>query len=144
MAGKEKFSNLFKEREYGYWGPLYDFGRIFCTVYFRAVMNVDVKGSKHVPREGPFVIYSNHMTAYDPPMLGHSFSRKTHYMGREELFTHRLCRQFGFSKLIRLLGCFPVNRENPSSLTLKIIKEIVSQDEGFIMFPQGTRKHGKN
>ena len=48
------------------------------------------------------------------------------------------------NQLIRLLGCFPVDRENPGSETLKEIAKIIEADEGFIMFPQGTRKFGKN
>jgi 1-acyl-sn-glycerol-3-phosphate acyltransferase len=144
MAGKERFSDLVREKTYGYWEPLYDAGRSLCTAYFRGVMNVDVKGAHHIPRKGPFAIYSNHMTVYDPPMLGHTFTRKVHYMGKEELFTKWWAKYTGFSKLIRLLGCFPVNRENPSSETLKEISKIMGADEGFIMFPQGTRKFGKN
>ena len=139
MAGKESFSNLIREKTYGYWEPLYNAGRLLCTAYFRAVMNVDVKGAHYIPREGPFAIYSNHMTVYDPPILGHTFTRKVHYMGKKELF-----KIPGLNQLIRLLGCFPVDRENPSSETLKEIAKIMEADEGFIMFPQGTRKFGKN
>ncbi|MBW3012791.1 1-acyl-sn-glycerol-3-phosphate acyltransferase [Candidatus Woesearchaeota archaeon] len=138
MAGSEPFIDLAREKTYGYWEPLYNIGRILCTTYFRSVMNADVKDAHHVPREGPFVIYSNHRNVYDPPILGHAFPRKTHYMGKEELFHIPV-----FKSLIRLLGCFPVNRENPSSLTLKIIAKIIEDDEGFIMFPQGTRTKGE-
>ncbi|MBW2987709.1 1-acyl-sn-glycerol-3-phosphate acyltransferase [Candidatus Woesearchaeota archaeon] len=139
MAGKESFMNLIREKEYGYWEPLYNIGRILCTTYFRAVMNVDARGGHHVPEEGPFAIYSNHMTVYDPPILGHAFPRKTHYMGKKSLFKLPLLNQ-----IIRLLGCFPVDRKNPGSETLKEIAQIIKKDEGFIMFPQGTRKFGKN
>jgi len=63
-------------------------------------------GADNVPREGPLVVASNHVSYLDPPMLGTWFPRAINFMAKQELFDVPV-----LGPLIRAVHAFPVNRE---------------------------------
>jgi len=94
----------------------------------------EVKGKENVPREGPLIVVSNHMTNIDPPLLSVSLGRYGVFMAKEGLFRSRLSNYF-----IRGLGAFPVSRDRMRRETLLAAEEVLKNNYALCIFPEGMR-----
>ncbi len=94
----------------------------------------EVKGKENVPREGPFIVISNHMTNLDPPLLSVSLGRYGVFMAKEGLFHSRLSSYF-----IRGLGAFSVSRDRMRRETLLAAEEVLRNNYALCIFPEGMR-----
>ena len=91
-------------------------------------------GAENVPKTGPVLIASNHLSYLDPPLVGTAVWRPAYFMAKEELFHSRLGGWF-----IRQLNAFPVQRGSADRASLKHSLDLLSQNKVFVMFPEGTR-----
>nr|WP_239565155.1 lysophospholipid acyltransferase family protein [Brevibacillus fulvus] len=103
---------------------------IFFSVFFRW----QVIGVEHIPKEGPVILCSNHISVLDPPLIGSCFRRKIHYMAKEELFRIPV-----LSFLIKKFGAFPVKRGVGDRTALRSALQLLEQGKLFGIFPEGTR-----
>ena len=46
----------------------------------------EVRGREHVPRSGSVIVASNHVSFWDPPMVGAATRRELHFLAKSELF----------------------------------------------------------
>ena len=49
-------------------------------------LRLEVHGAENIPKTGPLVIASNHLSLLDPPVIGVAAPRKVHFMAKRELF----------------------------------------------------------
>lgn len=113
---------------------LYRFARTILRVVFKVVFRWEVLGEENIPKEGPVLIASNHVSLLDPPIIGCAMSRKIHFMAKAELFRYPI-----FGALIRNLGAFPVQRGAADRSAIKKALEILRQGKVIGIFPEGTR-----
>ena len=77
-----------------------------CRFLFGSVVGAlsgwDVQGREHVPPEGGVIVASNHISFWDPPLVGAAAVRELHFLAKEELF-----RPPVFGPLIRSLKARP-------------------------------------
>lgn len=92
-----------------------------------------VEGEENCPLEGGLLVFSNHLSFLDPPLLGGAFPRPLRYMGKKELFF------FPFGILCRTYGAFPIDREGADLSALEEVKKMVDGGEAVVIFPEGTR-----
>ena len=97
-------------------------------------MRLEVHGLEHFPKSGAVVIASNHVTGYDPPLVGCQAPRACYYMAKKELFDHKLLRA-----LIRFYRAIPIDRRKPSIQTIREVKRTLEKNGTILMFPEGTR-----
>ncbi len=68
-----------------FWHP----GAIIAGGLGRLLFDARVEGVEHVPREGPFIIVSNHTSNVDPPLVGwatgHQVGRIINFMAKIEM-----------------------------------------------------------
>jgi 1-acyl-sn-glycerol-3-phosphate acyltransferase len=93
-----------------------------------------VEGKENVPRKGPLIVVSNHMTYVDPPLLGASVPRRITFMAKQELFRHSL-----MGLVVRAYGAFPVRRDRLDREALRHALEILNNGKVLGMFPEGKR-----
>lgn len=91
-------------------------------------------GVHHVPRHGPVILASNHVSFADPPLVGCALPREIHFLARKSLFDLP-----GLGWLIRKLNAVPVDRDGGGGAGLKAILDHLSSGEGILLFPEGTR-----
>jgi len=89
---------------------------------------------ERVPKSGPVILASNHLSFLDPPLVGSGLDRGINYMARKTLF-----RFPGIGALLRSWSAVPVDRDGGSASGLKEILDRLKRGGAIIMFPEGTR-----
>jgi len=91
-------------------------------------------GRENVPKEGGFILASNHMSYLDPVAVGSACPRKLNYMARHDLFSNPF-----FAWVLYKAGAFPVKRETADIWALKEAISRVRNGGGLLLFPEGRR-----
>lgn len=111
----------------------YKFAQFTSFLYFKLFHRFEVGGLQNVPKEGAFILASNHLSFFDPPALGCRLPRNLHYFARNSLFTGPL------GILISNLNSIPVNRDQLDLKTLKTVLRVLNMGHPLLVFPEGTR-----
>ena len=98
------------------------------------VLKVRVSGrNKLVP--GPQILASNHVSNFDPLLVGLGARREVHFLAKEELFTaSRL-----FAWLIRAFNAWPVRRGGGDAAAIRRCSWLLGKRQTVVLFPEGTR-----
>ncbi len=112
---------------------LYDAAKISLSVIFR-VWRMRVFGAKNVPLDGPVIVACNHISYFDPPLLGTACPRRIRYMAKTELFRIPI-----LGPLIRGFGAYPVDRSVAPMTAVRRSVEVLRRGEVIGIFPEGTR-----
>lgn len=104
--------------------------RVFVWLCFR----VKVIDAHNLPASGGVVLCCNHVSAFDPVILGVSCRRQLCFMGKAELFKTRFTKYL-FTKL----GSFAVERGKHDRGAIIKAQEVVLGGGVFAIFPEGTR-----
>lgn len=109
----------------GYWLTRFVFG-----LFFR----LKCSGREYLPRTGPFLLCSNHISWFDPPIVGSWVPRQVYFFAKAELFSVPV---LGWA--IRQTNAIPVKRGTIDRAGLDAAVEILRQGYGLTVFPEGTR-----
>jgi len=93
-----------------------------------------VSGREHMPREGGFIVATNHISYFDPLLVGSSLPREVFFFAKQELFSVPV---LGWA--IRRTNARPVKRGTVDRSSLKTAIETIRQGYGLTVFPEGTR-----
>lgn len=113
---------------------LYAVGRVVCTPIFKAMYRFKVINKNNIPKDGAYIIASNHLGYSDPVVLGLGQKRRLFFMAKSELFRNRF-----FSWLIRSLGAFPVERGAGDGAAIKTGEDLIKEGEVMTIFIEGGR-----
>jgi len=104
------------------------------VVFYTTLFRCKVHGRENIPAGG-FILCSNHISWFDPPLVGCTlWKRKVYFMAKEELFSNRL-----FSLVLRKLNAFPVKRDRADRRAIQYALALLKEDGIVGMFPEGTR-----
>jgi 1-acyl-sn-glycerol-3-phosphate acyltransferase len=90
----------------------------------------------HVPRQGGFILASNHISNLDPVVLGICSVRRLDFMAKVELFKSLL----GF--FLTNLGAFPVKRGESDFGAMREALRRLKEGHALLIFVEGTRRIG--
>ena len=123
-----------KQTKSGFYKFIYAlFSGIVKVLFGIRVINADKE-----PKEGGYLICSNHVSATDAVVICYAFkNNQAHFMAKKELFKIPLV-----SGLIRLLGAFPIDRGGSDVGAIKKAIALIKDGMGVAMFPQGHRYPG--
>ncbi len=99
-----------------------------------ATFPLTVHGRENIPRQGAFILASNHLSNLDPMIIGGTFPRALSYMAKDSLFKNGIFRFF-----LGKVGAFPVKRDSPDKAALKEALNRLQQKIPLVVFPEGTR-----
>jgi len=88
----------------------------------------------NIPSKGPFILACNHISYFDPPLVGSSFKREVHFMAKKELFRNRY-----FGRLIAHFNAHPINRNGFDKAAIETVSVVLNSGQGVMIFPEGTR-----
>jgi 1-acyl-sn-glycerol-3-phosphate acyltransferase len=106
--------------------------RLVMDLFYRNT----IEGIHHVPREGPFIVASNHLSFFDPPLVGSSLPRELYYFARKTLF-----KPGWRSHVLEQVHTIPVDRDGDGSdiSAFKKVFSVLKGGNGLLIFPEGTR-----
>ena len=117
--------------------PFYWVAVAVFRAYVRVVFGLFVHDAAKVPRRGGLVVACNHLSAWDPPVVGVAVPREIHFMAKRELFART-----GSRWLMRGLRAFPVDRSANDIGAVKHALRELSAGMAIGIFAQGTRNVG--
>lgn len=104
---------------------------------FGIIFRLEVIGAGNIPLKGGIVIAANHVSLWDPPVLGTAIASRRwpiHFMAKEELFASPI---FGY--IITKLHTFPVRRGMADRAAIRTAVNLLETGEVVALFPEGTR-----
>ncbi|SHN19841.1 lysophospholipid acyltransferase family protein [Gracilibacillus kekensis] len=112
----------------------YRFAKTVVKLVLKPKYKVIGKGLENIPKEGPVIICSNHISNYDPPIVGITCPRPIHFMAKEELFKNKI---FGF--ILKKVNTIVLKRGASDRTALKKGLEVLKDGNVLGLFPEGTR-----
>jgi CMP/dCMP kinase len=112
----------------------YLFGHHTSGIFCRTFLKLRVEGMEHIPRKGPVIVACNHISFWDPPIMGGIFPRMLHFLAKEELFQNRM-----FGSLIRGYNSIPIQQGPGARSALRGADRVLDQGGAVLIFPEGTR-----
>lgn len=107
--------------------------RTFARLFY----GLKVYGLENIPPTGGAVVACNHVSTWDPPIVGVAINRKLEFMAKKELFEKPLLRA-----MMRGLRAFPVDREGQDIGAIKEALRRLAAGRMIGVFVQGTRNSG--
>jgi len=101
---------------------------------FGLVAGWEVNGRARVPRQGGLIIASNHISFWDPPMVGGALPRECYFLAKEELFSTPV-----LGPVIRSVNSIPIRRGIADLAGLNRATEVLKGGRALLMFPEGSR-----
>ncbi len=105
---------------------------------YRCFAGVTVEGLEHVPRHGPLIVASNHISNADPPLihcwLTPVLARPVHWMAKQEALEWPIAGPF-----MRANGAFGIRRGAADLEAFKLARRVLEEGRVLGVFPEGTR-----
>ncbi len=114
-------------------GLLYIFAKAIFSLILK-IKGYKIVGQENVPTEGPVIIACNHISLWDPIIVGCSLPRQVCFMAKEELFRIPV-----LGKMFTWIGTFPVKRGQADIGAIKKSLAILKAGKVLGIFPEGTR-----
>ena len=114
----------------------YSASRFLLGGFVGALSGWEVHGREHVPQAGAVIVASNHISFWDPLLVGTAAMREQHFLAKEELFRPPL------GWLIRAFNAIPIRRGVADLSGLAKAMDVLRAGRSLILFPEGTRQRG--
>jgi 1-acyl-sn-glycerol-3-phosphate acyltransferase len=112
----------------------YAFMHLMMRMLGIAFADFRVGGREHIPKTGGAMILCNHVSFYDPMLMGMGCDRHIRQVARSSLFRSRLFRWF-----IAPMGGIALDREGGGTAGLKEAIARLKNGELVVLFPEGVR-----
>jgi 1-acyl-sn-glycerol-3-phosphate acyltransferase len=102
----------------------------------RMLFKIRVEGIENVPKEGPVILASNHVSFSDSIFLPLVLKRKVIFVAKAEYFEQRKTAWF-----FKMMGQIPIKRGggSASARALESAREVLESGGTFGIYPEGTR-----
>ncbi|HLE47999.1 MAG TPA: lysophospholipid acyltransferase family protein, partial [Candidatus Thermoplasmatota archaeon] len=104
------------------------------TPVVRTLFRTRFEGREHVPKKGPAIIASNHLSFLDHLIVGISIPRQIYFISKDQHFDYPI-RRFLFSRW----GVIPLKRGEGDQEAFQKSAEVIERGNVFCIYPEGTR-----
>src|SRR5436853_3001678 len=116
---------------------VYHAGKLLVSSVFGCVARIRVLGSENPNRSGGFLLASNHISHFDPFLIGLAVRRKIDWMTMAEFFR---APALGF--LLRSIDAFPAERDHADLKTIRTAIKRLKHGRVVGIFPEGGIRDG--
>lgn len=120
--------SVVKNRKY------YDIVKGPCKFLLKLGLRIKCEGVENIPKEGAFILASNHIHFVDPAVLLANFPRPIHFMAKVEAFKYKIT-----AFLLTQLNTFPVSRGRSDKASIDYAVKLIENGHVMGIFPEGTR-----
>ena len=111
----------------------YKWSRKLVEIFFRLFYKMKVYGEKEHFIRGKAIIAGNHISYFDPPLVGVAWPEVIHYFAKPSLFEKPV---LGF--LLRSYNVHPLSSKGTLG-AFKLISSLLKKDYKVVIFPEGSR-----
>lgn len=115
----------------------YKLGALALRLFVAPFVRRRVIGAGHVPTEGGCILAPNHISHFDPPLIGISVHRPIDWMAMQELFINPVS-----AAVFRWAGAFPVGRGTLDRAAVRTAIARLRQGRLVGVFPEGGLRTG--
>ncbi|GIW25646.1 1-acyl-sn-glycerol-3-phosphate acyltransferase [Meiothermus sp.] len=119
---------------YEYGLRVYYGAKALARFLLKVLFGLQVEGAEKIPKEGPVILASNHMSFLDPVVMGVACPRVVSYMSRDDVFKYPILRW-----LLPRLYVIPVSRGSGDLGAIKAAIRVLKNGMAFGIFPEGRR-----
>lgn len=111
---------------------------LILKFFFRVIFSLTVKGRENIPKAGPFVVVSNHVSYLDAfyvvCALPYKMLLNTYFVGFGDIFNHPL-----ISWAVRFNRLIPIDTNLNLAETLRACSYVLEKGKILVYFPEGQR-----
>ena len=119
-------------------GKLYKFTSTTARILIKIIWNYEIIHRERFSKLGNCIIAANHLSNFDPPLLGSTIPNEIFYLAKAELFKNKF-----FGAFLRKINVIPIRRGSIDRKALENAKRVLNEGNALLMFPEGTRKSTK-
>jgi 1-acyl-sn-glycerol-3-phosphate acyltransferase len=114
---------------------VYKICKTLCRLAAPLIYRFEITGRENIPKEGAFLLSSNHIHALDAIALSIFIKRQPRFIAKKELFESRFCNW-----LFTNFGAYPVDRSATADIkAYRTTLDLLKNNHGVMIFSQGTR-----
>lgn len=114
--------------------PFYRVARGLSKLLLLGLWRFRAYGVENVPRSGPLIVACNHVSYFDPVVLGVGLPRMLTYLAKKQLFDIPL-----LGPIIRGCGAYPLDRGAGGVAAVRVALRVLKDGRCVGIFPEGTR-----
>ena len=120
---------------------LYEVAHTVIKPVAKAIWRPVVEGLDHVPRTGPVIVASNHLSFADSMVIPLVAPRKVAFLAKQDYFTGTGVRGLATRAWFVGIGMVPVDRDDTKAAmaSLDLALDLLGRGEAFGIYPEGTR-----
>ena len=103
---------------------------------FHVLGRVKVTGQENIPYGKPYVVAMNHVSIFDPPLIGAFWPEQLEIIGAADVFDKP-----GQGQVLKIYGVIPVHRGDYDRALLTKIVRIIKSGFPLLIAPEGGRSH---
>ncbi|HYH02392.1 MAG TPA: lysophospholipid acyltransferase family protein [Bacillota bacterium] len=116
---------------------IYTIFKNLFKIFLIITSRFQVSGHENIPTSGPVILAANHVSNWDPLLLGSAVKRQVHFIAKEELFRIPIV-----GLLLHAWGTFPVRRGRGDREAIAKSLEILKTEKVLGIFIEGGRNKG--
>ncbi len=115
----------------------YELVRVLVTILFHTLSPVRCHHTERLPKEGPYLLISNHFSNMDPLIMGYPVKKEQLiFLGKKELMHNRL-----MAAIARTVSMIPIARGQADMEAMRACMRVLKEGRILGIFPEGTRHH---
>lgn len=112
---------------------------LLFRIISKFVFRIKVSGQQHIPKKSGFILATNHISYYDPIIVGSWINRQIYFLAKKELFKNKF-----FAWILKGTNSLPVRRGGFDRKALELSINVITNGNGLTFFPEGTRSKTDN
>ena len=115
--------------------PVYGLCHYVLKAFYDVAFRGEVAGIETLPKDGGFILASNHQSHLDPPLIGCQVPMQMCFFARKTLWKPGIGAWW-----MDVVGSIPVDRDGGSDIqAMKRVLRALEDNKVLILFPEGTR-----